>query len=314
MVELSSPTVSVVIVNWNTVSLLRDCLGSLQQSCTLPFETIIVDNASSDQSAEMVRAEFPESILLANDTNRGYAAACNQGIERSLGQYVLILNSDVVVHQGSIEALHVALETVPGAGLAAPALLGSNGGLQRSCWYGYPSLSFALADALYLWKLSPWLRFLAKAEVPVHQITGTTDVDHVLGACMLVSKQAIAKVGQMDEEYFMFLEETDWCFRLQRAGYKILYVPESRITHRGGQSTRQVPDRMLPQAYRSYCRFCRKNLGFGPAKAETLKAVIALGAVMRILLWGARTLTSHERLPRKMLRGYARVLSELPAM
>jgi hypothetical protein len=198
------------------------------------------------------------------------------------------------------------------AGVVGPKLLNPDGSLQRSCWRGYPSLSMALVDALYLWKIVPGLGWVQQTEIAEQELDRVLVVDHVLGAAMLVRADIYRRVGGMDEGIFLFLEETEWCYRIQQCGWKVYFVPESQIVHIGQQSVHKNPERTLPELYKNFVRFYRKHQSDSAVRIWTLKGIIALACLIRIGLWTWRSRKADGRAQaRRMRAGYARVLRQL---
>jgi len=310
---LEQTDLSVIVVNWNTCNMLRACLSSLLSSNdgTLA-ELWVVDNASSDGSVDMVRRDFPTVRLIANQTNVGFAAANNQALKKVSGDYILLLNSDTVAIGDALKQMVNYLHEHPFVGAVGCKLLNADGSVQRSCWRGFPGLEFALVDALYLWKLAACWKWLQFFEIPVADLREPMEVDHLLGACIMVRRTVVDLVGGLDQGYFLFLEETDWCYRIKKAGYQIHYLPTAQIIHHGEQSIRKKPERFVPELYRSYCHFCRKQHRFGLGRMAALKLIIAMAAIIRIGLWGVRFCLGRRRLASRMLAGYLRVLVELP--
>jgi GT2 family glycosyltransferase len=251
--------------------------------------------------------------LIANESNLGFAAANNQALRVASGKHILLLNSDTVVPGNALNDMVSYVEVHPEVGAVGCRLLKTDGTVQRSCWRGFPSLTFALVDALYLWKLAPRWKLVQSSEIPVEDLQEPIEVDHLLGACMMVRQEVVKQVGKLDPGYFLFLEETDWCYRIKQAGYQIHYIPTAQIIHYGEQSVRKNPERSLPELYRSYCRFCRKMHHFGWSKMQLLKAIIAVAASLRVGLWLWRLFWSDRALARRMIWGYVRVLAELPS-
>lgn len=311
------PDLSIIIVNWNGGDLLIRCLETLATGAAdIAIETWIVDNASTDGSASFVRSAFPEVHLIVNSENLGFAAANNQAAMKASGRYLLLLNPDTEVLPGALRSLVTYANAHPEIGVLAPRLLNSDRSHQRSCWRGYPGLAMALIDALYLWKL-PWLPIVRLSEYRPDELVEPFDVDNLLGACLLIRREAWQDVGPLDEEYFLFLEETDWCWRAKRSGWRIVYYPHAGIIHHGQHSVRQQPTSNLPHLYRSYCHFYRKHHPKYGLGLLVLKAVIAVACILRIGLWMMRTWrsTSNEAGEQgcKMVAGYQQVLRELPS-
>lgn len=311
---MSEPAVSVIIVNWNARDLMRACLASLS-SQTLTPQVIVVDNASSDGSVEMLRREFPYVQLLASEKNLGFAAGNNAGARAAHGRYLLLLNPDTTAPPDTLQKLVEYADAHPELGALGPALKNADGSHQRSCWRGFPGLGMALADALYLWK-APWLPFAQQSEYRPEDLRAPRTVDHLLGACMLVRRTTWEHVGALDENYFLFLEETDWCFRAQQRGWKIGYFPDAHIIHYGQQSMRQAPRKNIPHFYSSYLRFYRNSRGKNSFGVLALKGIIAVACVIRMGMWRERAVRARDTAARElagaMTLGYQQTLSELP--
>jgi hypothetical protein len=309
----AQPELTIVIVNWNTRDLLLGCLRSIgQHPPARSYEVWVVDNGSADGSGAAVRAQFPAVRVVANDANVGFAAANNQAIRASRSRYVLLLNSDTVVRSGALELMCAYLDQHIAVGAVGCRLLNPDGTPQRSCWRGYPGLRSAAIEGFYLWRLLP--RLVERQEIALRTAREPQPVDHLLGACLLVRRAAIDAVGMLDEGYFLFLEETDWCQRIATAGWRIVFLPEPEVIHFGQQSMRQIPARTLPIFYASLCRFVRRRGGRGVAlRLLLLKLIIALSVLLRLGLWSVRLLRQRS-LSWRMLGGYSRVLRQLPAL
>jgi hypothetical protein len=233
---------SIVIVTFNAAELLCQCLTSIfDTAISTPFEVIVVDNHSSDQTIDHLQHRFPGVRLVTNSTNRGFAAANNQGLQDSTGKYILLLNPDTIVLPGTPDKMVKFLEEHPRVGLLNCQLLNPDMSIQLSCGNSFPSLSRLLLRAAI--KLSGFDRLAARyfsdreypgqLLLPASEHRKTRAVGQVTGACMMVRKDVILEAGMLDEDFFMFLEETDWCFRIRRAGWLIYYTPEAQIIHMG---------------------------------------------------------------------------------
>jgi N-acetylglucosaminyl-diphospho-decaprenol L-rhamnosyltransferase len=271
--------IGVIIVSYNTRELLRACLESLR-ACTLRLRVVVVDGASADGSAALVRSAFPEVCLVEPGRNTGFAAGNNIGLER-LGllhqaipsnsrmapdlrpatcDYVLFLNPDTVVHADAIETLVAFLEAHPRVGAVGPRLLNPDGSLQAAA-FRFPTLMMTLLDVFPPGEVLPgrlynsWWHGRYPQE---HQGDAPFPIDHPLGACILARGTVAEQVGGMDEQFFMYSEEVDWCYRVRRAGWAIWQVPKARVTHVGGAATRQFRTRMLLALYESRLRFFHK--------------------------------------------------------
>lgn len=270
------PDLSVIIVNWNTRHRLTECLRSLADDLTsLVRETIVVDNASSDGSAEAVRRDFGWARIIQNDANAGFAAASNQGMAAARGRYLLLLNSDTVVRPGAVDRAVRYMDADPGAGLAGAKLLNLDGTFQGS-YACFPTLSSELLNATTLgvrW-ISPYY------PSPRPNERAPLDVDWVRGPFMLVRRAAWAAVGGLDPAYGLYSEDTDWCYRMRRHGWRVVYLPAVEILHVHGASTRQRPIESVAQLYQSKIRFFAVH--HGPAAARRLRRALDLVFVARL--------------------------------
>ena len=230
---------SIIIVNWNTQQLLRDCLDSvIVHPQGLDLEIFVVDNGSADGSPEMVEREFPKVILIRNADNRGFAAANNQAIERARGRYILLLNSDTIVH-GHVLANTVGyMDRHPDVAVLGCRVLNPDGSIQPSCGR-FPGLLNLVILSSGLWKLSS-PAFLARSQLRPLEGDTAEDVDYVSGCFMCLRHSALAEVGVLDEKFFFFGEEVDWCRRFRDKGYIVRAAPVGVITHLGSASARTL--------------------------------------------------------------------------
>lgn len=248
---------SIIIVNWNTKNLLGRCLRSLEEhegTCRRPsVEVFVVDNASTDGSAVMVRAEYPRVRLIVNAENVGFARANNQGIEQSEGRYVVLLNSDTEVHPGALEAMVAFMDEHPEAAGCGPRLLNGDGSLQASC---HPMLTpgrefWRLMFLDRIWRRATYAQQRWDLKIPRR-------VEVIKGACLMLRREVLDEVGLLDEQYFMYTEEMDLCYRMLQAGWGLWWVPAAVVKHYGEASTRQIAEEMYVQLYRSKVQFHRK--------------------------------------------------------
>jgi len=244
-----------------------------------------VDNASDDGSAAMVRREFPHVRLIENAENRGFAAANNQGIAIAQGRYVLLLNSDTVVLDGAIARTVAFAEAHPEAAVVGCRVLNADRTLQPTCFM-FPSLLNMLLSSTYLYKLWPHSRFFGRERMTWWRRDDVREVDVVTGCFMLIRRDAIEQVGLMDERFYMYGEETDWCYRFKRAGWKVLFTPTAEIIHLGGQSSRQAASEMRLQLSGSVLHFLKKHR----SRAEYLLCCLlsALFFLVRTPVWAAK--------------------------
>jgi len=248
--------VAVVIVNYNTREFLRTCLATVRLEA--PSEVVVVDNASSDGSVEMVRAEYPWAVLYANRTNPGYGTAANQAIAKSTTKYVLLLNSDTILPSGALEDLSTYLDRHPRAAIVGPRLLNSDGTLQASC-YPFPGTLGWFFDNDDLRWFSCHIPILRNRLLRTWPHTYPRIVPWVKGAALLIRRQAFEAVGGFDESFFLYFEETDLCHRLSTAGWETHFAPVTTIAHVGEASTVQRCTDMTVQLVASNIKFCRKH-------------------------------------------------------
>lgn len=228
--------ISICMVSLNCWAVLKDCLESLRDSQpTVTYEVIIVDNASTDGTPELVEREFPDVRLTRNSYNAGFTKATNQGIEQSSGRYILWLNTDTILRPGSLDMLHAFMEQNPSVGIAGPKVLNPDGSFQPQCKRGMPTPLASLAYMLGLhkfWPQSPRLGQYLLTHLPVDR---ASQVDAVSGCCLLARREVWEQIGRLDEQIFAFGEDIDWCVRAKRAGWQVWYYPASVIVHLKGQ-------------------------------------------------------------------------------
>jgi GT2 family glycosyltransferase len=254
----------------------------------------VVDNGSQDGSGAEVRRLFPTVRLIQNDSNLGFAKAVNQGLRVFSGRYALLLNPDTQVKEGTIEKLLIFMEDHPNAGVTGGQLLNGDGTKQNSI-ANFPSLATELLNKRLLRWLFPG-RFPGKER----RYADPIEVESVIGACMLVRRRAMEEVGFLDEDYFLFLEETDWCHRMKKGGWKVYHVPQAEVIHFQGKGAEQDKKRSKVEYYRSRYHFFRKN-------RNTFQwAILHIGVVVRLLVefiyWGvicSLTFFNHKKWKKK---------------
>lgn len=258
---------SIVIVNWNTRDLLLAALDSIF-GCPprASHEVIVVDNASSDGSADAVAARFPRAALIRNQENAGYARGNNQGIRTAKGRAVLLLNPDVVLPPGGLDRALQILDSRPGAGALGVRLVHPDGRLQRSV-RGFPSPAAVAFEVLGLSRLLPQSRLFGAYRMTWFTYDREAEVDQPMGTFLLLRREALNDVGLLDEQFPIFFNEVDWCCRARRKGWKILFSPEVEVVHHGGASTSLVSARMAWESRRGLLAYYRKHypgLAFAP--------------------------------------------------
>jgi len=285
---------SIIIVSWNVRELLRRCLASIYAGwpAERPLEVIVVDNASSDGSVEMVRREFPQVQLIANQDNRGFTRANNQGIAASRGRYVLLLNPDTEVLDDALTVMVAYMEAHPKVGVVGPKLLYPDGSVQSSR-RRFPTLATAFLESTILHQWFPDNPAARRYHVLDQPDDRVQPVDWVVGACLMVRRQAIEAAGLLDEGFFMYSEELDWCRRIKERGWEVVYLPDARVVHHGGKSSEQVVPARHLHFQRSKVRYFRKHHGFW--QAEAVRWFLLLTYVYQIVEEGLKWLVGHKR-------------------
>lgn len=300
-------SIGVIIVSYNTCALLRDCLASLR-GCALPLHAVVVDNGSRDGSVAMVRADFPDVLLIEPGSNLGFAAANNLGIatlktQHPMLDHVLLLNPDTIVHAGAIETLVAFLAAHPRVGVASPRLLNPDGTVQPAA-FRFPTLSMTALDLFPPGEVLPgrlydsWWHGRYPQERTSEQ---PFPIDHPLGACMLVRRDVIEQTGGFDPAFFMYAEEVEWCLRIRRAGWAIWQVPAAQVTHYGGASTGQFRAAMQIALWESRMRLFRKH--YSPRFVRANAALIQVGMLRQALLaWRdfARGILDRDQLRQRL--------------
>lgn len=250
----------MTICSWNTREDLRACLRSLGAVAhEARFETIVVDNNSEDGSAGMVAAEFPGARLEALSENLGFTGGHNRAFALRRAYHAMPLNSDTVVHPGALAGLAAYLREHPETGIVGPKLLNPDGSLQFSC-RRFPNPMAALFRNTPLGRLFPKNRFTRDYLMQDWTHDGPREVDWVSGAAFVARGELLDRVGGFDPAYFMFCEDVDLCWQAWHAGFKVVYLPTSVITHAIGTSTSKAPNRMIGRFHRSMMRFYAKNM------------------------------------------------------
>lgn len=309
---------SILIVSWNTRALLQACLESIYANPPVaPFEVLVVDNASQDGSQEMVRSRFPQVRLNASAENLGFAGGNNRAYMDSCGEYVLMLNPDTEVRPGALQTLVDFLDRYPQAGGVGARLLNADGSMQPSC-SPEPTLRREFARLFHL----PGVRPDGYYTMDGWALDQPRPVDVLLGACLLLRRTALDAqavspsnpTGLLDEDYFVYSEEVDLCYRLKGSGWLLYWEPRAQVVHYGGQSTRQVATEMFLNLYQGKVLYFRKNHNRPAVLAY--KAILFAATLGRLL---AAPLALFERDESRRqhldLSGkYGRLLLALPGM
>lgn len=251
---------SIIIVNWNTRDYLRRCLESIRDNPpACDYEVIVVDNASSDESARMVRENFGSDVkLIDNRRNAGYAEGNNQGIEIAQGEYLVLLNPDTEVKPGSLDRLLAFGRSHPDAAAVGCRLVGPDDIVQSSC-RSFPEPLAVLFEYTRLSRIFPRSRLFGAYRMTYFDYAHVAEVDQPMGSCLLLSRKAVEDVGMFDQLFPIFFNEVDWCYRAKENGWKIYFTPDVEIVHHGGASTRQIKPAMILESHRSLRNFYEKH-------------------------------------------------------
>jgi GT2 family glycosyltransferase len=270
---------TIVIVNWNTKRHLRRCLETIfRPSVETRFEVIVVDNASRDGSADMAEVEFPQTNVIRNERNLGFAKAANQAIILGRGNFFLLLNPDAALQENAIDRAVEFAREHPDIGIVGCKILNEDGTLQHSC-RRFPTPAVGLFRNTVLGRLFPRNRYLRAYLMTDWDHRHLREVDWVSGACMLIRREALSEVGILDERYFMYCEDLDLCFRAHNAGWKVFYYPRAAAVHRKGASSDQAQVRCVVAFHKSLYKFFNKY--FAKARFLPYRWLVGLLLVIR---------------------------------
>ncbi len=300
------PDLSIIIVSWNVCDLLRDCLHAVfAGQGELTLQVIVVDSYSADDTVAMITAEFPQVEVVACTENVGFPRGNNIGLERANGRFLLLLNPDTVVHGDALTTMVNYMEANPQVGMVGAQLLNGDGSIQSSR-RRFPTLKTAFFESTWLEPYAPRaiLDDYYAADLPDGK---TAVVDWVMGACMFTRPEVVAQVGGMDEAYFMYSEELDWCRRIHEAGWQIVYLPTAQVTHLVGKSSEQAVVQRHINFNRAKLRYFRKY--HGRFAAGCLRLFLLLGYVWQMGVEGIKWVLGHKRqLRQQRIRAYWQVL------
>jgi N-acetylglucosaminyl-diphospho-decaprenol L-rhamnosyltransferase len=298
--------VSVVVVSYNTAALLRNCLESIGQADDVSREVFVVDNASTDGSAALVANEFPAVRLVPNATNVGFTRANNQALRQARGRYLLLLNPDAELRPGALATLVAYLDSHPNVGVVGPRLYYPDGAVQSSR-RRFPTLATGFVESTVLQSWMPRAGVLCRYYCEDLPDDRSHEVDWLIGACLLVRREAVAPIGLFDERFFMYSEETDWCRRIKLAGWSVVYNPEAVVIHHESRSAGQNPARRDIMFSDSKVEYYAKH--FGAGWGRLLRLHLFGSFAWRYAEEGLKYLVGHKRtLRRKRLRELGEVL------
>lgn len=283
---------SIIVVSYHVRELLRRCLQSIAEGQgDLDVQIIVVDSGSDDGSAEMVSSEFPHVTLIARQENVGFPRGNNLGLSRALGRHVLLLNPDTIVVGEALSQMVSYLDDHRRVGALGPQLRYPGGQIQSSR-RRFPTVATAFFESTWL---EPWApqRLLARYRMLDHPDDETVEVDWVVGAALMVRREVVRQVGFLDEGYFMYSEELDWCHRIRDAGWKVVYLPAAQVIHYVGKSSEQAVTARHIHFQRAKLRYFRKY--HGRAVSALLRAFLLLSYLWQMILEALKGLLGHKR-------------------
>ena len=273
--------ISIIILNWNTRDLLAQCIDTIEQhKATLQLEIIVVDNASTDGSQTMLQEKYPQIQLIPNQHNVGFAKGNNRAMQVAQGDYFLLWNSDAFATPGAIQSLVELAEKEPKAAIVGAQLRNADNSFQAS----HSPFPNQLQEFLILTGLGRAVFGRAYPSRGPDEEKGPQIVDYVEGACLLVRRQAFQEVGGLDEGYFMYAEEVDWCYSMIKHGWQVWYQPHAKVIHLGGASSAGRRTHREADLYRSRIRFFRKH--YGGSSARLLKMQIYASTAIKTVIHG----------------------------
>ncbi len=289
---------TIIIVTFNSRAIVKDCLDSIaRNSREKLYKTIVVDNCSNDGSQEFIKEHYPWVKLIASKKNRGFGAGNNLGVKQAEGDWVFILNPDTVVIDSAIEILSQFLKSNPNVGCVGPGILNQKYE-QTVSYYAFNKLFMSMYHAVGLSKIIPVNRIDGKWTVGARQVDRPIEVDRILGAAMMIPIEVINQTGGFDERFFLFSEEEDLCYRIISEGYKVIYNPEAKVMHEGGDAVKNVFPLAVAAANWSKFLFIEKH--FGKIKAH----ISRFGWLKMILLRYFIYRLTHRKPDPLKIKGY----------
>jgi GT2 family glycosyltransferase len=272
---------SIIIVNWNAKNFMRDCLRSIYSHRPLKgFEVIVVDNCSSDGSAEMIANEFPQVVLIKNEGNFGFAKANNIGISHSRGKYLALVNSDVEVLAGCFDKICDFMDQNPLVGLSGPLILNTCGSVQVSC-RNFPSLWRSFCEATWLNQIFYNYSFFSAERMLFSMHNSTRRVDVLSGCFWIARRDALDEVGLLDERFFIYAEDMDWCRRFWESSWMVVFYPDARAIHHSGGSSKREPLRFSQEQLKARLQYWKKYHG---------RSIVLAFSLILLLHYGLRAL------------------------
>jgi len=292
--------ITFIVVNRNTADLLVKCLDHIFRSeFPLEPEAIVVDNGSTDDSVSRMKDRFPRVMMIEAGRNLGFAAANNRAVQKSSGEFLLLVNTDALLERGCAQSLLDLMKADPRVGMAGPQLLNPNGSPQTS-YEAAPTLATEILNRSLLKRLFP-SRFPGKGRA----LSEPEQVETLIGAAMMIRRQALEQLGGFDEDYFFFLEETDLALRMRQAGWKVIHDPRARAVHLQGATAKTFQASARIEFYRSRYLFFRKHYGIGAMRL--LKGVVIVNLTLNVLALGLASLVTLGRVKRVAAKYRVRV-------
>ncbi len=279
---MSKKNLSIVIVNYNAQMLLKNCIESIySETHGITFDIWVVDNNSSDDSVAMVKENFPEINLIPNADNVGFARANNMAIEKTKADYVLLLNPDTLICTQAIEKVLKYMDQKPETGISGCKVLNEDGSIQLACRRSIPTPKVAFFRLTGLSKLFPNSKLMAKYNLTYLDAGQPHEVDAVSGAFLMIRNKVIDEIGNLDDNFFMYGEELDWCLRAKKAGWAVMYYPYAQIIHYKGECSKTNSRKASFEFYRSMYLFHKKH--FADKYNPVINSIIYVGIFLKAL-------------------------------
>ncbi|MEO3945599.1 glycosyltransferase family 2 protein [Gorillibacterium sp. CAU 1737] len=277
--------ISIIIVNYKTPKITMEAIDSVYDSNTsYRFEVILIDNASNDGILEEVKRRYPDVQCIGNEQNLGFARANNQGINQAVGRYILLLNSDTRVESNTVDEMLSFMDNHPSIGASGCKVMLPDGSLDKACKRGFPTPSASFYYMFGFPKLFPNSPRFNGYQLGHLDPNASQPMDCLVGAFMLVRRETLTQVGGLDEEFFMYGEDIDWCYRIKQAGWSIWYHPLVKITHYKGASSRRKPFKIVYEFHRAMILFHRKHYAANYSWLTNLAVYAGVGLKLGIAL------------------------------
>ena len=302
---MTNPSLSIIIVTFNSRSDLNRCLSSFTRGTEC--EIIVVDNHSTDGTVDFLREAFPRVTIIANDENKGFAAANNQGLREASGTIVLFLNPDTVVRNDAFRIMMEFLAAHPEVWTVGPRMLNADGTEQRT-GVRFPNTWNIFCESLFFDRLFPTSRLFGRHKELYVDSSLPREVDYLQGSCLMVRGEAIESIGLLDEKFFMYFEETDWCYRVKHHGGKVYRVPAAEVVHLGGGEFGHYDVNRLQYYHASLMYFYRKH--YTSPELIILRAILLARSVLRLFAWSVYRLVRPSVAAKALssIKGYLRTI------